>query len=140
MITRARQISPEEWSQINRTVPNKYQSTLPINVDMSLALGAWAGDPGAAVSVIPPSRSSWQRANSPGVLTSMLLVCWYETEGCFKEASRQRGLPTWQAGGFVSGKLCLASPAVARGPLYICTPPADLQLYFCSLAFCLVSL
>lgn len=58
MITRVRQISPEEWSQINQIVPNKYQAALPINFDMSLALGAWAGDPGAAVSVIPPSRSS----------------------------------------------------------------------------------
>lgn len=73
---------------------------------MSLALGALVGDP----EDLPA-----QRASSLGVLMNVLLICWYDTEGGFVGTSRQRGLPTWQAGGFVSGKFCPTSPAVARG-------------------------
>lgn len=99
-------MSPEEWFQRNQTGPNRYQAYIPINFDMFLALGALVGDP----EDLPA-----QRASSSGALMSVLLICWYDTEGGFVGTSRQTGLPTWQAGGFVSGKFCPASPAVARG-------------------------
>lgn len=54
-----------------------------------MALEAWIGDPGAAVPVVPlPEDLSAQKPSSPGVLMSMLLVCWYETEGGFLGSSR----------------------------------------------------
>ncbi|KAF6104383.1 hypothetical protein HJG60_011327 [Phyllostomus discolor] len=96
IFSRARQISPEEWSQINQTGPERYQAAIPVNIDTSMALGAWVGDPVAAVPITPPPNPPAQGASSPGVLMSMLLVCWYETEGVSVGPSRQRGLPTWQ--------------------------------------------
>lgn len=87
MITRARQVSPEEWSQINRTVPNKHQTAIPINFDMSLALGPGQELLGRLCLLFPHQDLPAQRASSPGVLMSMLLVCCYETEGGFKEAA-----------------------------------------------------
>lgn len=91
MITSARQISPEEWSPINQTVPNKHQAAIPINFDMSLALGPGQELLGRLCLLFPHQDLPAQRAGSPGVLMSVLLVCCSEMEGGFKEASRQRG-------------------------------------------------
>ena len=47
---------PRGWSQRNQTGPNRYPATIPINIDLSLALGAWVGDPGAAVPIVPQAK------------------------------------------------------------------------------------
>lgn len=101
-----------------QTGPERYQAAIPINFEMSLALRAWVGDPGAAVPIIPPTHP-------PKIFLPRELAALDTTEhvtGLLVQngrwlcrGSRQRSLFTWQAGGFVSRKLCLASPAVAKG-------------------------